>query len=68
MTSTSAMWTSTRKASPKPIWKKPSVSRLKPCRRSSSIRNTSAVAPTLRPTLKSIWACLPSSNEETPSP
>lgn len=47
---------------------KPSVSRLRPCRRSSSIRNTSAVAPTLRPTPKSIWACLPSSNEETPSP
>ncbi len=31
---------------------KPWVNRLKPCRRSSSIRNTSAAAPILRPTPK----------------
>lgn len=47
---------------------KQSVSRLKPSHRSSSIRNTSAVAPTLKPTPKNILACLPSSNERTPSP
>lgn len=48
--------------------KKPSASRLKPYRRSSSIRNTSAVALTLKLTPKSIWACLPLSNAKTPSP
>lgn len=47
---------------------KPWVNRLKPYRRFSSIRNTSAVAQTLKHTLKSIWACLPLSNAKTPSP
>lgn len=40
-----------------------SVSRLKPYRRSSSIRNTLAAAPTLKLTPKSTWACLLPSNE-----
>lgn len=47
---------------------KPWVNRLKPYRRFSSIRNTSAVAQTLKHTLKNIWACLPLSNSKTPSP
>lgn len=47
---------------------KPWVNRLKPYRRFSSIRNTSAVAQTLKHTQKSIWACLPLSNAKTPSP
>ena len=41
---------------------------LKPCRRSSSIRNTSAAAPISKRTPKSTWACLPLSNAKTPSP
>lgn len=47
---------------------KPWVNRLKPCRKSSSIRNTSAAAPISKRTPKSTWACLPLSNAKTPSP
>lgn len=47
---------------------KPWVNRLKPCRKSSSIRNTSEAAPISKRTPKSTWACLPLSNAKTPSP
>ncbi|EJK91929.1 hypothetical protein UUU_12700 [Klebsiella pneumoniae subsp. pneumoniae DSM 30104 = JCM 1662 = NBRC 14940] len=61
MISTTATWIFMPKASAKLTWKKPLANRLKPCRRFSSTRNTSAAAPILKPGQKRISACLPES-------